>query len=148
MATWFLGRLADVRSSGDHLYASLATESGGAKYDRTRGLSNFLRRFLRLLLALVGVSVVFALFVFHRRRSREAKKEPEPWPPLYPEYTEWERRLPQHNMSLPSPEGEHAKFLWIPNHTQCKRAHYPGLYLSAHVSFRGGLGELHAGAGA
>ncbi|KAJ7785211.1 hypothetical protein DFH07DRAFT_975793, partial [Mycena maculata] len=37
-------------------------------------------------------------------------------PPLYEEYRELERNLPQHNLSLPYPEGTHAKFLWAANH--------------------------------
>ncbi|KAJ7881139.1 hypothetical protein B0H14DRAFT_2706275 [Mycena olivaceomarginata] len=37
-------------------------------------------------------------------------------PPLYEEYREHERHLPQHNASLPYPEGSHAKFLWADNH--------------------------------
>ncbi|KAJ7513119.1 hypothetical protein B0H11DRAFT_1698042 [Mycena galericulata] len=41
---------------------------------------------------------------------------PRPPPPLYEEYHERERNLPQHNMSLPYPEGSHAKFLWAANH--------------------------------
>ncbi|TRM65456.1 hypothetical protein BD626DRAFT_488840 [Schizophyllum amplum] len=36
--------------------------------------------------------------------------------PLYPKFHEYERRLPQHNPTLPAPEGEHAKFLFIANH--------------------------------
>ncbi|KAJ7765284.1 hypothetical protein B0H16DRAFT_1661582 [Mycena metata] len=37
-------------------------------------------------------------------------------PPLYEEYRERERHLPQHNLSLPYPDGSHAKFLWAANH--------------------------------
>ncbi|KAJ7692998.1 hypothetical protein B0H17DRAFT_1159545 [Mycena rosella] len=33
-----------------------------------------------------------------------------------PGYRERERLLPQHNLSLPYPEGGHAKFLWVANH--------------------------------
>jgi hypothetical protein len=40
-------------------------------------------------------------------------------PPLYEEYRERERHLPQHNASLPYPEGSHAKFLWADNHGSC-----------------------------
>ncbi|KAG1738934.1 uncharacterized protein EDB91DRAFT_1288158 [Suillus paluster] len=35
---------------------------------------------------------------------------------LYEEYHEYERRLPQHNLSLPFPEGRDAKFFWAANH--------------------------------
>lgn len=37
-------------------------------------------------------------------------------PPLYEAYHDYERRLPQHNLSLPFPEGRDAKFFWAPNH--------------------------------
>ncbi|KAH0836495.1 hypothetical protein J3R83DRAFT_8131 [Lanmaoa asiatica] len=37
-------------------------------------------------------------------------------PPLYEAYHDYERRLPQHNLSLPFPEGRDAKFFWVPNH--------------------------------
>ncbi|KAG9309925.1 hypothetical protein JVU11DRAFT_9957 [Chiua virens] len=37
-------------------------------------------------------------------------------PPLYEAYHDYERHLPQHNLSLPFPEGRDAKFFWVPNH--------------------------------
>ncbi|KAJ7635159.1 hypothetical protein FB45DRAFT_743190 [Roridomyces roridus] len=37
-------------------------------------------------------------------------------PPLYEEYNERERLLPQHNIFAASPDGSHAKFLWFANH--------------------------------
>ncbi|KAJ7112026.1 hypothetical protein C8R43DRAFT_153314 [Mycena crocata] len=37
-------------------------------------------------------------------------------PPLYEVYKERERHFPQHNLSLPAPEGAQAKFLWFDNH--------------------------------
>ncbi|KAJ7701184.1 hypothetical protein B0H17DRAFT_924778 [Mycena rosella] len=43
-------------------------------------------------------------------------EDPPRPPPLYEAYHERERNLPQHNMSLPYPEGAHAKFLWAANH--------------------------------
>jgi hypothetical protein len=43
---------------------------------------------------------------------------PQP-PPLYEEYREQERNFPQHNLSLPYPDGSHAKFLWAANHGSC-----------------------------
>ncbi|KAJ6562658.1 hypothetical protein B0H19DRAFT_1069255 [Mycena capillaripes] len=45
-----------------------------------------------------------------------APQESRPPPPLYEEYRERERNLPQNNMSLPYPDGSHAKFLWAANH--------------------------------
>lgn len=37
-------------------------------------------------------------------------------PPLYHEYTAYEDALPQHDHSLPSPEGSDAKFVFFANH--------------------------------
>ncbi|KAJ7185222.1 hypothetical protein C8R46DRAFT_1287610 [Mycena filopes] len=37
-------------------------------------------------------------------------------PPSYREYHQRERAFPQHNLSLPYPDGSHAKFLWTANH--------------------------------
>ena len=37
-------------------------------------------------------------------------------PPLYESYHDYERHLPQHNLSLPYPEGRDAKFFWAANH--------------------------------
>ena len=37
-------------------------------------------------------------------------------PPHYYEYHDFERQLPQHDHSLPAPEGKHAKFVFMKNH--------------------------------
>lgn len=37
-------------------------------------------------------------------------------PPLYQRYTAYEQSLPQHNDSLPFPEGSDAKFIYFANH--------------------------------
>ncbi|KAI6014964.1 hypothetical protein EDC04DRAFT_2952265 [Pisolithus marmoratus] len=37
-------------------------------------------------------------------------------PPLYESYHDYERHLPQHNLSLPQPRGRDAKFFWAANH--------------------------------
>ncbi|KAJ7851503.1 hypothetical protein B0H14DRAFT_2761623 [Mycena olivaceomarginata] len=42
--------------------------------------------------------------------------DPPRRPPLYEAYHQRERNLSQHNPSLPSPDGRHAKFLWAANH--------------------------------
>ncbi|KAJ6586421.1 hypothetical protein DFH09DRAFT_1359751 [Mycena vulgaris] len=44
------------------------------------------------------------------------EEDPARPPPLYEKYRERERHFPQHNLSLPYPEGSHAKFLWAANH--------------------------------
>ena len=37
-------------------------------------------------------------------------------PPLYESYHDYERHLPQHDLSLSFPEGRDAKFFWAANH--------------------------------
>lgn len=39
-------------------------------------------------------------------------------PPLYEAYHDYERHLPQHNLSLPYPEGRDAKFFWVAGHVK------------------------------
>ena len=43
-----------------------------------------------------------------------------PMPPTYDHYYEMELRYPQHNESLPSPEGREGRFLYISNQHCCK----------------------------
>lgn len=38
------------------------------------------------------------------------------YPPLYEEWHERERHLPQHNLSLPYPEGAYGEYLYASNH--------------------------------
>ncbi|KAL6307747.1 hypothetical protein BKA93DRAFT_727123 [Sparassis latifolia] len=39
-------------------------------------------------------------------------------PPLYSDYHQRELQLPQHNLSLPFPEGRHGKYFWVGNHAR------------------------------
>ncbi|KIK49046.1 hypothetical protein CY34DRAFT_797425 [Suillus luteus UH-Slu-Lm8-n1] len=79
------------------------------------------RRCTRLLTALILIS----LFLFFSRFNtttvppwlqEQALAEKHKLPPLYEEYHDFERSLPQHNLSLPFPEGRDAKFFWAANH--------------------------------
>ncbi|KAL4062369.1 hypothetical protein J3A83DRAFT_4110097 [Scleroderma citrinum] len=74
---------------------------------------------------LVLLVTVWALVLFYRRQSttqdwmrlKEADESNTPkLPPLYEAYHDYERRLPQHNLSLPYPEGRDAKYFWAANH--------------------------------
>jgi hypothetical protein len=42
--------------------------------------------------------------------------EAEVLPPLFEEWNKYERNLPQHDESLPPPEGRSARFLYIADH--------------------------------
>lgn len=64
-------------------------------------------------------------------------------PPLYEAYHDYERHLPQHNLSLPYPEGRDAKFFWAPNHVTGERCCC--LYVAIGITFRSlGVGQRHA----
>ncbi|KAH7924135.1 hypothetical protein BV22DRAFT_1013901 [Leucogyrophana mollusca] len=70
---------------------------------------------------LVGLLAVFWLFVFFYWRGGDQLLPEEilgshSLPPLYEAYNDYERHLPQHNLSLPYPEGRDAKFFWAANH--------------------------------
>src|SRR5579859_7450149 len=81
---------------------------------------SFERRCTRILFVCVFSLVVAALLIRSHRASinhEEKQAEENPLlPPTYHQYMENERRFPQHNISLPSPEGKHAKFFWPANH--------------------------------
>lgn len=88
------------------------------------------KRYGRILIA-VFVTLVTLTFFLH---SNETGLDPlvllppgeeTDLPPLYRQYTEYERGLPQHNPALPYPEGRHAKFIFFANHGHgvCPHAH-------------------------
>jgi hypothetical protein len=81
-----------------------------------RPASSCLRSVRRIVSALVVVFILSVLYKYYGKRGEDSN------PPLYEEYRQRERTLPQHNMSLPYPEGSHAKFLWAANHGECKNA--------------------------
>ncbi|OJA20557.1 hypothetical protein AZE42_09786 [Rhizopogon vesiculosus] len=80
------------------------------------------RRCTRLLAGLA----VLCLFLFFSRHGPNielesddqslADQQTHSLPPLYEKYHDYERHLPQHDLSLPFPEGRDAKFFWTPNH--------------------------------
>lgn len=90
--------------------------------DTRSSLSRFslTRRCTRLLMGLILV----CLFLFFSRTKATAPfrlqeqslAKEHSLPPLYEEYHDYERHLPQHNLSLPFPEGRDAKFFWTANH--------------------------------
>ncbi|KAG1878746.1 hypothetical protein C8R48DRAFT_688255 [Suillus tomentosus] len=90
--------------------------------DTRSSLSRFslTRRCTRLLMGLILV----CLFLFFSRTKATAPfrlqeqslAADHSLPPLYEEYHDYERHLPQHNLSLPFPEGRDAKFFWAANH--------------------------------
>lgn len=86
------------------LVPSLDTASSRGKHINKRYVRN----------SLAGVLAVFVLVLLHRKMRSESKL-----PPLYEKYIDYEREMPQHSLSLPYPEGKHAKFLWFANHGSC-----------------------------
>ena len=84
-----------------------------------------------LAVVLVSLTLLITLGVYRRRRApdpfkiaveaykdllaaTEAAKEDRS-PPTYGLFYEMERNLPQHDPSLPFPEGENGRFLWVSN---------------------------------
>lgn len=67
-------------------------------------------------------------------------------PPLYEAYHDYERHLPQHNLSLPFPEGRDAKFFWVPNHVTGEHC-FCLCMTTGVIFFRSlGVGQRYAGA--
>lgn len=68
--------------------------------------------------------ILVCLFLFFSRTKatvpswlqEQSLTEGHSLPPLYEVYHDYERHLPQHNLSLPFPEGRDAKFFWAANH--------------------------------
>ncbi|KAG0696006.1 hypothetical protein DFH29DRAFT_243008 [Suillus ampliporus] len=78
------------------------------------------RRCTRLL---AGLIMICFFFFFSRTKANvpswlqeQSLAEQHSLPPLYEEYHDYERHLPQHNLSLPFPEGRDTKFFWAANH--------------------------------
>ncbi|KAI0372005.1 hypothetical protein BV20DRAFT_135882 [Pilatotrama ljubarskyi] len=61
-----------------------------------------------------------------------------PLPPLYSRFHEAELRLPQHNASLPFPEGREGRYLWVANHaSKCGWGNaMQELFLNAYLAYR------------
>ncbi|KAF9244158.1 hypothetical protein BU15DRAFT_86106 [Melanogaster broomeanus] len=77
-------------------------------------------RCFRLFAVLFVSSWAFILFYNHQVEHLSSPNEENPIdpsiPPLFEAYHEFERHLPQHDLSLPFPEGRDAKFFWAANH--------------------------------
>lgn len=82
----------------------------------------------------IALSVVGLLSAF--RTGRLDVLFVGPHSTLYDQYHDYERNLPQHDLSLPFPEGKHAKFVWFANHgsgmwyprfLNRHQAHFPSL---------------------
>ncbi|OSD08075.1 hypothetical protein PYCCODRAFT_1430264 [Trametes coccinea BRFM310] len=61
-----------------------------------------------------------------------------PLPPLYSRFHEAELSLPQHNPSLPLPEGKDGKYLWVSNHaSKCGWGNaMQELFLNSYLAYR------------
>jgi hypothetical protein len=92
---------------------------------RHSGLTKKCLRILVLSLVLLSLFVLLVVLTPHLSEnlqsdetSSEGAGAPDAvgLPPLYHAYMEAERKLPQHDLALPFPEGHHAKYLWAANH--------------------------------
>ncbi|KAA1467001.1 hypothetical protein DENSPDRAFT_831947 [Dentipellis sp. KUC8613] len=91
---------------------SLPSSSNAASRQKHTSPSSLPRRLLRLFtlrrifLSILGAFILFVVSVLL-------------WggiPPSYSDIRAYEKALPQHNLSLPSPEGAHGQFLRFPDH--------------------------------
>lgn len=114
----FSRRRPPLRSSNDH--SILPTKRPGSpKFDswyNSKGSSCLPRRYGRLLVAGAVFLSILGLLYSYNQESTSFFDLYDGTPPSYSKYHEHERNLPQHNLSLPAPEGRHAKFFWARNH--------------------------------
>ncbi|KAI1798153.1 hypothetical protein LXA43DRAFT_11575 [Ganoderma leucocontextum] len=89
------------------------------------------RRRLRIALLVLGILVAGCVaattYVFNY-----------PLPPLYRRFHEAELKLPQHDPSLPLPEGRNGRYLWVANHaSKCGWGNaMQELFLNAYLAYR------------
>ncbi|KAG6374801.1 hypothetical protein JVT61DRAFT_4184 [Boletus reticuloceps] len=85
---------------------------------RPTATSRLRKRCFRLLIILFLSCSVLVWFYGRREDLPENEEIPadHSLPPLFEAYHDYERHLPQHNLSLPFPEGRDAKFFWASNH--------------------------------
>ena len=104
--------------------AAAAALAGGT---RKVSFGSWVRRRRRLVFASVCIVVVVSLWTayylirhpeFWRRTTILKIIGPPTLPPLYPEWREAERWLPQQNVADPFVGGR--KYLWLANHPQCE----------------------------
>lgn len=115
-------------------YAGLPTTSSPGKSFDTPWRNRINKRYVRIAFAAV---LAVSVLVFLQRLGRTSS-DPK-LPPLYEKYVEYEREMPQHDLSLPFPEGKYAKFLWFDNHVAC--VYFLILYEPSLISFQGQAGE-------
>jgi hypothetical protein len=88
--------------------------------------------------ALVLVSYLFVLYLRRLdsyvapQTDGAARKLPAPYtsgpavgPPTWDRLRKWERELPQHNQSLPFPEGRHGRYVRFTNQVHTHAPHFP-----------------------
>jgi hypothetical protein len=89
-------------------------------WQSSKGHSRLPRRYGKttLIASLIFLCTVgWLLYTYHFEDEEIEEFDPHPEiPPSYALYHERERQLPQHSLSLPAPEGKHAKFFWAKNH--------------------------------
>lgn len=97
-------------------------------------LSSFRRRVcvacLALLLIIGGTISFYGLTELKTKISniKYGYIQQKTFPPTFDRYYDMERAYPQHNASLPFPEGENGRFMWVSN------PHWGMLFLSSAVS--------------
>lgn len=73
--------------------------------------------------AVMIISLAMVLYIYRPGLAGSYKNKPTTsdaarLPPLYKEYSAAEEQLPQHDLTLPFPEGRHAKYIWFSNHVR------------------------------
>ena len=96
--------------------ASLEPATGSFKF------FNIPKRYTRLLSLLILTTLILVLLTGFDQLPYYFYLNWRKLPPLYDQFNEFERRLPQHDLSLPYPEGKHAKFIHFANHQDGERA--------------------------
>lgn len=89
--------------------------------------SSFQRHRLQFIIAFVVATILF-LFVLSPSNAlksftkpgvtqiyKETTDKPQSPPPKYERLREWEKNLPQHNISLPYPEGKNGRYVFFSN---------------------------------
>lgn len=149
MLQLFNRRPRPLRSSNGILPTKQPTSKGDS-WQNSKGHPSFPRRYGRITalitsLAFLGVlGWLLCTYEFEEADIVEIDPHPE-LPPSYSSYHERERRLPQHSLSLPPPEGRHAKFFWARNHVH-GTSYIPHMQDAAEPLYSVWLGQCDAGA--
>ncbi|KAI0635224.1 hypothetical protein C8Q77DRAFT_1106760 [Trametes polyzona] len=139
-AKWLVN-LLPLGARPEHHYERLPTPIGHTGPPKTRGVYGTglkrvchlacVRRPCRTLLILLGILAGAAVVVFVYILNI-------PLPPLYSRFHEAELALPQHDASLPFPEGREGRYLWVANHaSKCGWGNaMQELFLNAYLAYR------------